>query len=118
MTARITLTSPLSGLAPLVEYDLSPLDGSVGVYALRSTERPEIRLYVVDAGIYMPDFRPDFGETASATTITLLVVTPRPNGSTVNLLAPILIDTATRTGAQIILSDDIQRVRTPLTLVG
>ncbi|MDQ1582092.1 MAG: flagellar assembly factor FliW [Microbacteriaceae bacterium] len=118
MTVQINLTSPLSGLAPLVEYELSALDGAVGVYVLRSTDRPEIRLYVVDSEIYMPDFRPDLGNAATATTRTLLVVTPNPTGSTVNLLAPILIDTDTRTGAQIILADDIARVRTPLRLVG
>jgi flagellar assembly factor FliW len=118
MTVHINLSSPLSGLAPLVEYDLAPLDGAVGLYSFRSTEQPDIRLYVVDAEIYAPDFRPDLGESATETTSTLLVVTPRSQGSTVNLLAPIIIDTETLTGEQIILSDDIDRVRTPLRLVG
>jgi flagellar assembly factor FliW len=45
------------------------------------------------------------------------VVTPRSGGPTVNLLAPIVIDTESLTARQVVLADDIDRVRTPLASV-
>jgi flagellar assembly factor FliW len=43
-----------------------------------------------------------------------LVVTPHADGVTVNLLAPLFIDPVTRTGQQVIATDDIDRVQVPL----
>ncbi len=113
MSLHITFNPPLSGLAPLTEYDLVPLDGARGVYSLRSAERPEIRLFVVDANIYAPEFRAQL-DSAPETATVLLVVTPRSDGHTVNLLAPIIVNLGAGTGQQVIQDADISRVRTPL----
>ncbi len=111
---HLTFTPPLSGLDPLTEYELSPLDGAPGLFALRSLERPEIRLFVLDPALYVPDFRPDI-PGAPADAQVLVVVTPGRGGSTVNLLAPLVIDAENGTARQTILADDVERVRTPLT---
>jgi flagellar assembly factor FliW len=113
MTNRLTLTAPLSGLEPLTEYELVPLDDAAGVYSLRSVERPEIRLFVLDAALHLPEFQPELPE-ASAGGRVFVVVTPRAGSTTVNLLAPIVLDLDAATGAQVMLADDISRVRTPL----
>jgi flagellar assembly factor FliW len=113
---HITFTTPMSGLAPLTDFELAPLEGPAGLYTLRSIEQPSTRLFVLDPRIYVPGYEPDLPGSADSTRI-LVVVTPRSGGPTVNLLAPIVIDTESLTARQVVLADDIDRVRTPLASV-
>lgn len=114
MTLQLTFREPLSGLGSFTDYDLAPLEGAAGTYALRASERPEVRLYVVDAAQYMPDYAPDLGDAAADEGLLLLVVTPHVEGATVNLLAPIVADLATGRAVQVIVADDISKVQVPL----
>lgn len=109
---RVTL-EPLAGLPQLTQYDLAPIDGATGLFTLRSSEDPGIRLFLLDAGHYLPDYRPALPEAADAGRL-YVVATPAPGGTTVNLLAPIVIDEARATGRQIVVDGDLAAVRTPL----
>jgi flagellar assembly factor FliW len=104
---------PLFGLASLTEYDFTPIDGAEGLYTLRSLEDPGIRLFLLDAARYLPGYRPVLPAHLAATRL-LVVATPAPDGTTVNLLAPILIDEQAATGCQIVVDGDVSDVHAPL----
>ncbi|MBP1240039.1 flagellar assembly factor FliW [Frigoribacterium sp. PvP121] len=117
MTTTVTFTAPPFGLEPVVDFVLDEIDGAVGLYALRAVDRatseidPSVRLFVLDAAVHLPDYSPvltDEQTTAldlrSADEALLLVVaTPAETGMTVNLLAPVVVNGRTGSGAQLIL---------------
>jgi flagellar assembly factor FliW len=115
MTLQLTFREPLAGLGPFTRYDLSPLDGAAGTYVLRASEQPGVRLFLVDAAEYLPDFDPRLGEAAAPDARILVVVTPRSDGMTANLLAPIVVDLAARSASQVIVADDLGRAQVPLS---
>lgn len=108
---------PLFGLASLTEYDFTPVDGAEGLYRLRSLEDPGIRLFLLDAARYLPGYRPALPPQHAAARL-LVVATPGAGGTTVNLLAPILIDEQAATGRQIVVDGDVIDVRAPLSAGG
>lgn len=114
MTVQISFREPLAGLGSFTEYDFAPLDGARDTYTLRASAQPAIRLFVVDAAAYLPDYVAELDRPADRESGVFLVVTPHTDGVTVNLLAPILIDPVTRTGEQVIATNDIDRVQVPL----
>jgi flagellar assembly factor FliW len=114
MTLTIGFREPLAGLGPFTDYDLAPLEGAPDTYTLRASAQPTIRLFVVDAAVFMPEFVYDLGDAVGADSRVFLVVTPRADGVTVNLLAPLIVDVVTRTGDQVIATDDLGRVQVPL----
>jgi flagellar assembly factor FliW len=114
MTVQITFREPLAGLGSFTEYDFAPLDGARDTYTLRASAQPAIRLFVVDAAAYLPDYVGELDRPAGRDSGVFLVVTPHADGVTANLLAPIVIDPVTRTGEQVIATDDIDRVQVPL----
>ena len=115
MTLQLTFREPLAGLGAFTRYDLSPLDGAAGTYVLRAAEQPAVRLFLVDAADYLPDFAPRLGDAADPDARILVVVTPHADGVTVNLLAPIVVDLTARTALQVIVADDLSRAQVPLS---
>lgn len=94
-------------------FALIPHQGSTYLAWLQSTTKPELAFPVVSAH-YFPDSYPDIqvGPAANAAGVrgaegdfAVLVVLCAPSGqpATVNLLAPIIVNSETRTGAQVIL---------------
>ncbi len=114
MTLQLTFREPLAGLGSFTRYDLALLDGTVGTYVLRASEKPGLRLFLVDAAEYLPDFHQQLGEAATEDTRILVVVTPRADGMTVNLLAPIVVDLTAHTALQVIVADDLSMAQVPL----
>lgn len=111
----LTFTEPLAGLTPLTEFELTALEGATDLYVLRSTERAAVRLYLLNPAGYLPDYRPALPVDADEAQV-FVVVTPSSDGSTVNLLAPILVDAAAGIARQVIVADeDLDSVRTPLS---
>lgn len=110
----LTFREPLAGLEPHTEYDFAPLAGAIDTYTLRAHEQPLLRLFVVGAATYMPDYAPDLAATELPQARVFLVVTPHAAGVTANLLAPILIDETAGAAAQIIVADDLQAIQVPL----
>ena len=117
VTAPVAFVAPPFGLEPLVDFALDEVEGAAGLFALRATgsgsgaEAEAVRLYVLDAAVHLPDYSPvltdeqttglDLHDAAEA--LLLVVATPASSGMTVNLLAPVVVNTRTGTAAQLIL---------------
>jgi flagellar assembly factor FliW len=117
--ALLELASPLPGLPGHAHYALEPLDETGVLFALRSTPTDEadapVRLFVVSPVAHFPDYAPtiDVGalswDADAAHTAVLAVVHPGrgpQDGPTVNLLAPLVIDTVSGRAAQVVLDGD------------
>jgi flagellar assembly factor FliW len=106
----VTFVAPPFGLEPLTDFSLERIDGAPGLFALRASGS-EVRLFVLDASVHLPDYSPVVTDDQSATldlqdaaeALLLVVATPASTGMTVNLLAPIVVNVRTGAGAQLIL---------------
>jgi len=87
---------------------------------LQSADQPELAFVVIDPLELVPDYPLDalrkviFGANNSAGDLAvaaIATVPPAPAPITVNLVAPLVFDAATRKGAQIVLSDSRFRTR-------
>ncbi|TFC93868.1 MULTISPECIES: flagellar assembly protein FliW [Cryobacterium] len=111
VTVDLSFVSPPPGLAPLTEFALTEVPGADGLFTLESADSRRTRLFVLDASVYLPDYSPVISDDhAAALDLTgpedalLLVVTnPGEDGTTVNLMAPIVVNSGTGRCAQIIL---------------
>ncbi|NEM91161.1 flagellar assembly protein FliW [Galbitalea soli] len=120
-TAVVFVESP-PGLAPLVDFTLDDVEGAPGLHTLSSSEHPEIRLFVVDAPVYLPWYEPHFGSDAFSSvgaadqehTDVLVVTTLSDGAPIVNLMAPMLVNRETGAAAQVILDDDRWPLRAEL----
>jgi flagellar assembly factor FliW len=112
VTAPVAFVAPPFGLEPLVDFVLDEVEGATGLFALRATDTSsDVRLYVLDAAVHLPDYSPvltdeqttglDLHDAAEA--LLLVVATPASSGMTVNLLAPVVVNTRTGQAAQLIL---------------
>lgn len=111
MSTALTFIAPPPGFAPLVDFTLHGIDGANGLYSLQSDADESIRLFVLDAGLYLPDYSPEISEEQGADlelvrgedALVLVVANPGEAGITVNLMAPIVVNSATHRCAQVIL---------------
>ena len=117
--ALLQLVTPFPGLPGHLRYTLEPLDEPGVLFALRSVPADEadapVRLFVVSPAAHFPDYAPviDAGALAwdadAEHTAVLAVVHPgqgAQDGPTVNLLAPIVVDTRSGHAAQVVLDGD------------
>ncbi|NJC21203.1 flagellar assembly factor FliW [Arthrobacter pigmenti] len=118
----LRFTSPPPGLAPLVDFSLRAIDGAEGLYSLESTEQAGVRLFVLDASRYFTGYEPAVPladraglglEEADEPTV-FVVANPGGDGTTVNLMAPILVNPATGAATQVILDGGQWPMRAPL----
>lgn len=122
MTALVSFVAPPPGLSPLVEFDLSPVDDADGLYTLRALEAPQVRLFVIDAPRYLPDYSPEvtqqqlesIGASETSEVRVLVVTTIADDGPSANLMAPILVHTVSGEATQLILDGDQWPLRMPL----
>jgi flagellar assembly factor FliW len=111
MTAALTFTTPPHGLAPHVDFLLSEVEGADGLYALQSRTDAAIRLFVLDAAVYLPDYAPIISDEDCVAldlhtpqdALLLVVANPGADGTTMNLLAPVVVNASSGVSAQIIL---------------
>lgn len=118
----VSFTAPPFGLEPLVDFALERIEGATGLFALRAAGS-ETRLFVLDASVHLPDYSPvvtdeqtdalDLHDSADA--LLLVVATPASTGMTVNLLAPIVVNSRTGAGAQVILEGQDWPLRAELS---
>lgn len=107
----LTFVTPPPGLAPLTDFVLNEIDGAGGLYSLRASAVPTTRLFVLDAAVYLPAYTPVISDDQSAAlaltepadALVLVVVNPGEGGTTVNLMAPIVVNATTGACAQVIL---------------
>lgn len=120
--SAIRFIVPPPGLEPLAEFELTSVAGADGLYSLSSVERPEVRLFTIDAEVHLPGYSPELpddraaelGISAPEEALLLVVVTPSREGSTVNLLAPVIVNRGTGAALQLVLDDDALPVRAEL----
>ena len=123
MSATLTFVTPPHGLAPHTAFELRDIEGADGLYALQSSADAGIRLFVLDAAVYLPDYSPVISEedclsldvTEPEQALVLVVANPGEGGTTMNLLAPIIVNAATGVSAQIILDGQDFPLRAQLT---
>lgn len=103
------------GLRDLHRFALAPVDGAGFLFTLRSTEEPDVRLFLVPPRAYFPDYAPQLdGPTRDSLALAgdeavLLVVVHPGQGEqppTANLLAPVAINPATGAAMQVVLDGD------------
>ena len=114
MSAALSFIAPPPGFAPLVDFTLDDIEGAQGLYALRSVEDNGMRLFVLDAGIFLPDYTPEISDEQAASlelengddALVLVVANPGESGTTMNLMAPIVVNSLNGRCAQFILDGD------------
>jgi len=119
----IDMVEAMPGFPDRTRFALVRLDDDGVLCALRSIEEPDLRFLVVQPAAFFPDYAPEIddetvaslGISASEDVLVLVVVNPGDSATTAtaNLLAPVLVNTASRRAGQVILSDDLP-VRAPL----
>ena len=113
MTAVLAFVSPPAGLAPLTQFTLNEVAGADGLYSLRAVDNSAIRLFVLDAAIYLPDYSPEISDEHCRAidlhrvddAMVLVVANPGETGTRMNLRAPIVVNVHTGVCAQVILDD-------------
>jgi flagellar assembly factor FliW len=121
---ELTFVVAPPGLEPLRRFALVRLDDDGLIFALRSLEKPDVRLLVVPPRPFFPDYAPVLGEQDRATlgiedasdALVLLVVQPGESisDSTANLLAPVVVNATTRAAAQVVLTGSDLPLQAPL----
>jgi flagellar assembly factor FliW len=119
MSIDLTFSVPPFGLAPAPVFTLTPVEGAEGLFTLVGDDA---RLFVLDAAVHLPSYAPELtdeqaagiGLTAPSDAMLLVVANPGESGTTVNLLAPIVVNARTSVGAQVILEDQDLPLRAEL----
>jgi flagellar assembly factor FliW len=122
---NLSFVTPPPGLAPLTDFTLEQLEGA-GLYALQAAADPGKRMFLLDPAVYVPEYHPELTDSQAALLelgspeeAAMFVVANHRNGSTtVNLLAPIIVNTATDTCAQFILEGQDWPIQAPLVSNG
>lgn len=111
MSMPLRFLTPPGGFEPLVDFALHDIEGATGLYALQSTDDDATRVFVLDAGVHLPDYTPEISDEQSTElqlvtsddAIVLVVANPRDGGMTLNLMAPIVVNASSGRCAQVIL---------------
>lgn len=113
----IELVQPMPGFPDRSRFALVQLDEDGVLCSLTSIDEEGLRFLVVPPGPFFPDYAPVVGdETVAALGIdsvdevlVLLVLTAGDSldSTTANLLAPLVVNTRTRRGQQVILDGDL-----------
>ena len=123
MSATLTFIAPPPGLAPLVDFALDHIEGADGLYALRAKADTNRRLFVLDAAVHLPDYTPVLSDEqcealdvfTPENVLLLVIVNPSEAGTTINLMAPIVVNATTGACAQVILDDQEWPLRAELS---
>lgn len=117
--STLLFEQPLPGLDPHTVYELDAVEGADGVFSLHPQDAPGIRLFLLEAALYLPSYVPEVGAESAEIGLRpddaarlLVVATPGDAGTSVNLAAPVLVNDATGRAVQAIL--DGWDLRAPL----
>jgi flagellar assembly factor FliW len=119
----IELAAPMPGFPAHRRFVLVRLDEDGLLYALTSLDDSELRFLVVPPMPFFPDYAPVIGDETleilggpdADQLLLMLVVTAGESVTSANLLAPIVIDQASRRAVQVVLTGSGLPVRAPLT---
>lgn len=106
----VTFTAPMPGLENVHDFTLRNIDSAPGLFALESGSSP-VRLFLADTAVFVPGYTPPLpGSALEALELgdreapqVLVVVNHSPTATTVNLMAPIVLNPATRRCTQLVL---------------
>jgi flagellar assembly factor FliW len=117
----ICFSTPMPGFPDDRHYVLERIDETGLLFEMMSLETPGLRFLVIPPAPFFPNYEPEIddetvaelGNTSAEHLTMLLIVTvgDQVRNSTVNLLAPIVIDHETRKGKQIVLDASDLSVR-------
>jgi flagellar assembly factor FliW len=120
----VEFVGPIVGFPQHREYVLVDLEPGGPVRSLRSIDDPDVRFLVIPPGEFFPSYAPEISDDWAAalelheTDDALLLVIVNPGESaaaaTVNLMAPVVINVATRRAAQVVLGETDLPLRAPL----
>jgi flagellar assembly factor FliW len=120
----IELVQPLPGFPDRRRFALVQLDDDGVLCQLRSLEDPSLRFLVMSPVPFFPDYAPEVGDDVVADlriqsaddVIVLLVLNAGESldTTTANLMAPVLVNTATLRARQVILDDPSLPLAAPL----
>ncbi len=122
---ELDFIEPIPGLEPLTRFTLRAVADCPELFTLRSVERPETRLFLLDPSAFFPEYRPEVDEDLLArlapegsAPVVLVVLRPgsQDDPHTANLLAPVLVNAVAGTAVQAVLDEDWP-LRAPLAPV-
>lgn len=117
--SALLFVTPPPGLEPAVDFILAGIENTPGLFSL-TADPGGARLFVLDAAAYLPDYNPRLPAAdlaaigAEPSDVVVLVVVNPGTRSTVNLVAPILLNAATGACVQVILEGTDWPLRAPL----
>ncbi len=119
----IELVEAMPGFPDRTRFALVRLDDEGLLCSLKSVEDPDLRFLVVPPNVFFPDYAPEIDDATvqslrierAEDVLVLVVVNPgdQASSATANLLAPVVVNTVSRQGTQVVLTDDLP-VRAPL----
>jgi flagellar assembly factor FliW len=120
----IEFVKPMPGFPDRRRFVLTRMDDDGFLYALRALDEPALRFLVVAPAPFFPDYEPEIDDDTldlldppdASTLLILLVVSAGDSAAdaTANLLAPIVVDRASRRAAQVVQSGSDLPLRAPL----
>lgn len=120
----IELVHAMPGFPEHRRFALVQLDDDGVLCALRSLDDPDLRFLVASPVPFFPDYAPvvdddvvaelEIGDVDDVLVLLVLTAGSSLGDTTANLLAPVLVNTATRRASQVILDDPALSVATPL----
>ncbi|GAA1137865.1 hypothetical protein GCM10009606_17200 [Nocardioides aquiterrae] len=121
----IEMVRPMPGFPDRRRFALVRLDPAGDLCSMTSLDEPDLRFLVVPPARFFPDYAPEVEddvladlEIESEEDVLLLVVLRAGSSlasTTANLAAPVLVNTATRRGGQIVLDQPGLPIAAPLT---
>jgi flagellar assembly factor FliW len=121
---ELVFESPMPGFEHLSRFALVRLDDVGALFRMQSLEDANVRLVVAAPWACAPDYTPQLDDDicanldlrSDADAVLLLVVSPGETltESTVNLLAPIVVNAGTGRAAQVVLTESDHPLRAPL----
>jgi flagellar assembly factor FliW len=119
---RLTFVEPPLGLEPLTDFTLEQIEGPDGLFALQSVGDPARRMFLLNPAVYVPNYHPELSDAQAAAlnlstpdeAALFVIANHREGTTTVNLLAPIVVNQTTNMCAQFILEGQDWPIQAPL----
>jgi flagellar assembly factor FliW len=120
--SAVSFLAPPPGLAPHVEFELTPVPGATGLLTLTTAGDDGLRLFLVDAQAHLPGYAPvlsaeqgdRLGLVDASDAEVLVVANPAGALTTVNLMAPVIVHRGSGAALQVILENQNWPLRHPL----
>lgn len=111
LNTPVTFTVSMPGLENAHDFTLRNVEGANGLYALEATSGTPVRLFLADAAVFVPSYTPPIPASAlealelaeNEAPQVLVVLNHSPAATTVNLMAPIILNPATSRCTQLVL---------------